>query len=89
MMKKTLLTLGAVALLAAPSLFAAEDSLQEHLRMEQKLKTQEQKRLKESGGEKNQYKYQKQNEYMYQGTNPSRANTGSMNRSMGGGGGRH
>jgi hypothetical protein len=88
-MKKTLLTLGAVALLATPSLFAAEDSLQEHLRMEQKLKTQEQKRLKEFGGEKNQYQYQKQNEYRYQGTNPSRINTGSMNRSMGGGGGRH
>jgi hypothetical protein len=88
-MKKTLLTLGAVALLVTPSLYAAEDSLQEHLRMEQKLKTQEQKRLKEFGGEKNQYQYQKQNEYRYQGTNPSRINTGSMNRSMGGGGGRH
>lgn len=88
-MKKTVLTLGAVALLATPSLFAAEDSLQEHLRMEQKLKSQEQKRFKESGGEKNQYQYQKQNEYRYQGTNPSRVNTGSMNRSMGGGGGRH
>jgi outer membrane lipoprotein-sorting protein len=85
-MKKTLLTLGTVALLATPSLFAAQDSLQQHLRMEQKLQTQMQKRLKDGSGEEHQYKYQKQNQYKYQGTNPSRPNTGSMSGSMGGGG---
>ena len=85
-MKKTLLTLGAVALLTTPSLFAAEDSLQQHLRMEQKLQTQMQKRVKDGSGDKNQYKYQKQNQYKYQGTNPSRPNTGSRGGSMGGGG---
>lgn len=83
-MKKTLLTLSAIALLTSPSLFAAEDSLQEHLKMEQKLQKQYQKRLKDGSGEKNQYKYQHQNQYKYQGSNPSRPNTGSM-----GGGGRH
>ena len=85
-MKKTLLTLGAVALLTTPSLFAAEDSLQQHLRMEQKLQNQYQKRVKDGSGDKNQYKYQKQNQYKYQGTNPSRPNTGSRGGSMGGGG---
>ena len=65
-MKKSLLTLGVVALLTTPSLFAAEDSLQQHLRMEQKLQKQYQKRLKYSS-DKNQYKYQ--------GNNPSRHNT--------------
>ncbi len=50
-MKKTLLTLGTIALLASPSLFAAEDSLQEHLQMEQKIQKQEQQRLKDGSGE--------------------------------------
>ena len=85
-MKKTLLTLGAAALLASTSLFAAEDSLQEHLKIEQKLQKQYQKRLKDGSSEKNQYKYQKQNQYKYQGTNPSRPNSGSMRGSMGGSG---
>lgn len=84
-MKKTLLTFGAVALLASPSLFAAENSLQEHLRMEQKLQKQEQRILKDGSGEKNQYKYQKQNQYKYEGTNPSKPNRGSMSGSTGGG----
>ena len=88
-MKKILLALGAVALLATPSLFAVEDSLQEHLRMEQKLKQQERKRLKDANGEKNQYKYQHQNKYQYQGTNPSRSNIGSISGQRSGGGGRH
>lgn len=86
-MKRTLLTLSAVALLASPSLFAVEDSLQEHLRMEQKLKQQEQKRLKDGSGNKHQYKYQ--NQHQYNGTNPSRPNTGSMGGQRSGGGGRH
>lgn len=85
-MKKTLLTLGAVALFTTPSLFAAEDNLQQHLRMEQKLQKQYQKRLKDGSGDKNQYKYQKQNQYKYRGSNPSKPNTGSMRGSMGGGG---
>lgn len=87
-MKKTLLTLSALALLTSPSLFAVEDSLQEHLKMEQKLQTQEQKRLKDGSGsaEKNQYKYQ--NKHQYKGTNPSRPNTGSAG-GQSGGGGRH
>ena len=88
-MKKTLLTLGTVALLATPSLFAAEDSLQEHLRMEQKLQKEYQKRLQEGHGEKNQYKYQYQKQYEYQGTNPNRSNTGFMGGQRSGGGGRH
>ncbi|EIF51260.1 hypothetical protein [Sulfurovum sp. AR] len=85
-MKKTLLTLGAVALLATPSLVAAEDSLQQHLRMEQKLQQQYQKRLKDGSGEKNQYKYQYQNQYEYKGTNSNRSNMGSMGGQRGGGG---
>ena len=88
-MKKTLLTLGAAALLATPSLFAAENSFQQHLRMEQKIQQQYQKRVKDGSGAKNQYKYEQQNQYKYQSTNPSRPNTGSMRGSMGGGGGRH
>ena len=87
-MKKALLTLGVVALLAPPSLFATEDSLQEHLRMEQKLQQQYQKRFKDGSGQKNQYKYQHQNKYQYQGTNPSRSNIGSMGGQRSGGGGR-
>lgn len=83
-MKKTLLTLCAVGLLANPSLFAAENSLQQHLRMEQKLQKQYHQRLKDGNGEQKQYKYQKQNEYKYKGINPSRSS--SMNRSMNGGG---
>lgn len=86
-MKKTLLTLGAVALLTSPSLFAVEDSLQEHLRIEQKLQKQERKRLKEANGENNQYKYEHKHEY--KGTNPNRSNTGSMGGQRSGGGGRH
>jgi len=89
-MKKTLFTLSAVALLTSPSLFAVEDSLQEHLRMEQKIKTQEQKRLKDGSGngQKNQYKYQ--NQHQYKGTSSSRPSTGSMGgQRSGGGGGRH
>jgi len=88
-MKKTLSTLGAVALLTTPSLFAAEDSLQQHLRMEQKLQKQYQKRLKDGNGEQNRYKYQHVHQYKYQGTNQSRSNTSTMNGSMRGGGSRH
>lgn len=85
-MKKTLLTLGAAALLAAPSLVSAKENLQQHLRLEQTFQKQYQKMLRDGSGEKNQYKYQKQNQYEYQGTNQSRFNTGSMRGSMGGGG---
>ena len=88
-MKKTLLTFGTIALLATPSLFAAENSLQQHLRMEQKLQKQYQKRLKDGSGEQNRDKYQHQNQYKYQGTNPNRSNMGSMSGTMRGGGGRH
>lgn len=87
-MNKTLLTLSAIALLASPSLFAAEGSLQEHLKMEQKLKQQEQKRVKDGNGEKNQYKYQHQNQNQYQGSSPSRSNSGSMGGQRSSGGGR-
>ncbi|MGB5506045.1 MAG: hypothetical protein WBM70_05070 [Sulfurovum sp.] len=88
-MKRTLLTLSAVALLASPSLFAVEDSLQEHLRMEQKLKQQEQKRLKDGSGSGNKHQYKYQNQHQYKGTSPSRPNTGSMGGQRSGGGGRH
>jgi Ni/Co efflux regulator RcnB len=92
-MKKTLLTLSAVALLTSPSLFAAEDSLQEHLQMEQKLQKQDQQRLKDGSGSgtKNQYENQYENQYKYQnqnqykGTNPSKPNTGSFGGQSGGG----
>ena len=57
-LKKTLLTLSAAVLLTAPSLFAHENSLQEHLRIGQMLQKQEQKRLKNANGAMNQYKYQ-------------------------------
>lgn len=87
-MTKTLLTLGAMALLASPSLFAAQDSLQEHLRMEQQLQKKYQKRLKDGSGEKNQYKYQHQNQYKYKGTNPNRSSMGSSFGQRSGGGGR-
>jgi len=88
-MTKALLTLGTIALLATPSLFAAEDSLQQHLRMEQQLQNQYQKRVKDGSGQQNQYKYQKENQYRYnyQGTNPNRSNAGSMGGAMRSGGG--
>lgn len=84
-MKKTLITLSAVTLLASPSLFAVEDSLQQHLQMEQKLQKQYQKRLKDGSGDHNQYTYKHEHQYNYQGTNPNRMNSGSMHTR----GGRH
>ena len=83
-MNKTLLTLSAVALLATPSLFAHENSLQEHLRMGQMLQKKEQKRLKNGIGEQNQYKYQHKHQHQYQGMN----SIGSNMVQRGGGGGR-
>lgn len=87
-MTKKLLTLGAVALLSSTSLFAAGDSLQEHFQMEQKLQKQYQKRLKDGSGSThmNQYNYQNQHEYMYNGTNPNRSNAGSSFGQRSGGG---
>ena len=85
-MNKTLLTLSAVALLATPSLFAHEDSLQEHLRMGQMLQKQEQKRVKESNGAMNQYKYQYKHQHQYQGMNSIDSNMGSMGGQRRGGG---
>jgi opacity protein-like surface antigen len=87
-MKNFLLTLGTVTLLTSPALFAVEDSLQEHLRMEQKLKQQEQKRLKDGSGSANKHQYKYQNQHQYKGTSPSRSNTGSMGGQRSGGGGR-
>ena len=84
-MKKNLFTLATVALLASPSLFAMEDSFQEHLRVGQMLQKQEQMRLKDGSGEKYQYKYQHQNKYQYNGTNPNRSSMGSMGGSRSGG----
>lgn len=78
-MKKTLVTVATVALMASPSLFAAQDSLQEHLQMEQKIQKQEQQRLKDGSGTKNQYKHQNQNQNQYQ--NQHQYNTGGANRS--------
>lgn len=92
-MKKTLLTLGAVALLSSTSLFAAQDNLQEQLRMQEKVEKQQRDQYKyknsdEMGsGTKNQYQHQYQNQY--KGTNPSRPNTGSVGGQRSGGGGRH
>ena len=83
-MKKTLLTLSAAVLLTAPSLFAHENSLQEHLRIGQMLQKQEQKRLKNTNGAMNQYKYQHQ--HQYQGINSNRSSMGSMGGQRSGGG---
>ncbi len=85
-MKKTLLTICAVTLLASPSLFAAENSYQEHLRMEQKLKQQEQKKLKDGSGNAQKHQYKYQNQHQYKSTNQNRSNTGSMGGKSGGGG---
>jgi hypothetical protein len=85
-MNKTLLTLSTMVLLASPSLFAIEDSLQEHLRMEQKLKQQSQKRLKDGSGAMNQYKYQYKHQHQYQGINSNGSGMGSMGGSRSGGG---
>jgi outer membrane lipoprotein-sorting protein len=85
-MKKIILTLGTVTLLASPCLFATEDNLQEHLRIGQQLQLQQQKRLKDGSGEQHQYKYQHQHQYQYHGTNPNSLGTGSMGgQKMGGG----
>jgi len=84
-MKKTLFTLGTVALLASPSLFAMEDSLQEHLRVGQMIQKQEQMRLKDGSGSKYQYKYQNQHQYQYTGTNPNMSSMGSMSGMRSGG----
>ena len=92
-MKKTLLTLGAVALLASPSLFAVEDNIQEHLRMQEKIEKQERNKYRyknsdEMGsGTKNQYKHQYQNQY--KGTSSNRSYSGSGGGQRSGGGGRH
>ena len=85
-MNKTLLTLSSVALLATPSLFAHENSLQEHLRMGQMLQKQEQKRLKSANGAMNQYKYQYKHQHQYQGMNSNRSSMGSMGGQRSGGG---
>lgn len=85
-MKKIVLTLSTITLLASPSLFAAEDSLQEHLRIGQQLQLKQQKRLKDGSGEQHQYKYEHQYKHQYQGTNPNSLGTGSMGgQRMGGG----
>ena len=86
-MKKILLTLGAVSLFVSPSLFAIEDSLQEHLRIEQKLKEQARKRLQDTNGDK--YQYQHQHKYQYKGTNPNMFNMGTMSGQKMHSGGRH
>jgi len=84
-MKKTLFTLGTVALLASPSLFAMGDSLQEHLRVGQMLQKQEQMRLKDGSGSKYQYNYKHEHQYQYNGTNPNRSSMGSMSGIRSGG----
>ena len=89
-MKKTVLTLGAVALLASSSLFAVEDNVMEHLRMQEKFGKQEGNRVRDGGGSgaKNQYQHQKQNQY--KGSGQSRSSMGSGGGKRGGsGGGRH
>ena len=86
-MKKTLVTVATIVLMTSPSLFAAQDSLQEHLNMEQKIQKQEQQKLKDGTGTKNQYKhqnqYQNQNQYNTSGAN--RTGIGSSMRQGGGG----
>jgi len=84
-MKKTLFTLGTLALFASPSLFAMEDSLQEHLRVGQMLQKQKQMRLKDGSGSKYQYNYQHEYQYQYNGSNPNRSSMGSMSGIRSGG----
>ena len=71
-MKKIILTLGAMTLLASPALFAADNSLQEHLAMQEKLEKQEQKKYKNGNGNGNGEKKQHQ----YKGSNPDRSGGG-------------
>ena len=49
-----------MTLLASPALFAADNSLQEHLKMQERLEKQEQNKYKNGNGDggKNQYKNQ-------------------------------
>jgi uncharacterized protein YxeA len=83
-MKKTFATVATIALITSPSLFAAQDSLQEHLNMEQKIQKQEQQRLKDGTGTKNQYKHQNQNQHQYNTSGANRTGTGSSMRQGGG-----
>lgn len=88
-MKKTLTTVAIVVFMASPSLFAAQDSLQEHLQMEQKIQKQEQLRLKDGSGSgtKNQYKHQNQyqNQHQYNTGGANKSGMGSSMRQGGGG----
>jgi hypothetical protein len=89
-MKKTVLTLGAAALLASPSLFAVENDVMEHLRMQDQMAKQERNGVRDGSGSgaKNQYKHQNQNQY--KGTSQSRSSMGAgSGGGQRGGGGRH
>lgn len=88
MKKTTLAALGAAALLTSTSLFAEQDSIQEHLKMEQKIQKQEQQRLKDGSGSgtKSQYKHQNQyqNQHQYNGSSATRPSTGPVSGQGGG-----
>ncbi len=95
-MKKTLLTLGAVALLTSPTLFADETKSQIRVQESSEYKEDVQYKYRYQPEEPKKYKgeYQPKNEYQYQHRNnmndPSSSGMGSM-RSMGGSkaGGKH
>ena len=76
-MKKTILTVGTLVLLASPSLFAVEAT-----KTQSKLTTQlqSQQRLHNGTGQggKKQYKYQYKHQNKYQGTNKNGQGQGNM-----------
>jgi hypothetical protein len=90
-MKKTVLTLGAAALLASPSLFAVENDVMEHLRMQDQMAKQERNGVRDGSGSgaKNQYKHQNQNQNQYKGSSSSMGAGSGGGQRGGGGGGRH
>lgn len=89
-MKKTLLTLGAVALLASPSIFADEVKSQIRVQESEQYKEDVQYKYRYQPEKPKEYKgeYQPQNQYQYQhrtnmNSDPLGSGMGSM-RSMGG-----
>ena len=95
-MKKTLLTLGALALLASPSLFAAEATKTQSALTTQ-LQSQQRFHNGSGTGVKKQIKHQYKHQHTYQGTNTNMQGNGQgkgnragngMRGGKGGGGGK-
>ena len=75
-MKKILFTISTTVLLISPSLLASENTLQEHLDMEQKLKQKEKlkKGNHEVSNDTKRYKFKHKKKNQYQGSNPGKLN---------------